>query len=194
MAWKDISIAKYKKIAALKADEDWQWNALAVVNDTTYEDIVSRPLNETMALSREFNKWVLNAPIIRPVMKKYEINGKTYEFTGYPDRISTAQYIDFYGAEREIPKNITDLLVLVLIPEGHKYNDGYDLDEAREDIENHFNIEDALSVCDFFQSLSQLLLRRALRQARRMLRKAKRDGIPTQEAEELLKKYRRTVG
>lgn len=194
MAWKDVSIAQYKKIAALETNEDWQWNALAILNGTTYEDILNRPLNETMALSRDFNKWALNSPIIHPVKKKYEINGKTYEFMGYPDKISTAVYIDFYNTGREIPKDITDMLSLVLIPEGHKYNDGYDMDEVKDDIENHFNIEDALSVCDFFTSLSQVLLRQALRQAKKMLKKARKEGIPTQGAEKLLKEYQATVG
>lgn len=194
MAWKDVSIAQYKKIAALKADEDWHWNALAILNGTTYEDIVSRPLNETMKLSREFNRWAIDAPIIHPVKKKYEINGKKYEFTGYPDKISTAVYIDFYNGERKVPENLTDMLALVLIPEGHKYNDGYDLEEVKKEIDEYFNIEDALSVCDFFTSLSQVLLRRAMRQSKRLLKKAKKDGVQTEEAEKQLKEYRRIVG
>lgn len=194
MAWKDVSIGQYKRIAALKQDEDWQWNALAILNGTTYDDIVSRPLNETMALSRDFNRWGSDAPIIRPVKRRYEINGKRYEFTGYPDKVSTAQYIDFYGSERRVPEDLTEILSFVLVPEGHQYNDGYDMEEVRSDIEGYFNVEDALSVCDFFTSLSQVLLRRALRQARRMLRKARRQGIPTEKAEEALREYRRSVG
>lgn len=197
MAWKDVNIFKYKKIFELEQDEDWQWNALAILLGTTYEDIITRPIDETMRLSREFLSWSTDKPVLRPVRRQYAIGGRTYDFKGYPKDITTAQYIDFYNCGREVPADLVDMLSVFLVPEGHRYNEGYDMDEIKKEIDENFNIEDALSVCDFFTSLFQVLLRRVTRKARRALKQAQKEGVaPTEvtKALALLKGYRRSVG
>ena len=192
-SWKELPLGKYKQISKVKEDEDWQWNVLAILNDTTYEDILSRPLEETMALSRDLHRWINDKPVIKPVRKHYEINGHKYDFRGYPRDISTSMYIDFYNTGRKVPDDMADMLSVFMIPEGKKYNVDYDLDEVKKDMEQ-FNVEDAMSVCDFFSSLFQVLFRRALKQARKALKQARKDGIPTEEAEKAIKGYLRTNG
>lgn len=193
MAWKDISIRQYREISKLEKNDDWQWNALAIVNNTTYEDIINRPINETMALSREFNQWALDAPIVHPVKRKYVINGHKYDFKGYPENLSTAAYIDFYNMDKTVPDNLAGHLSLVLIPEGHRYNEGYDINEVREEIDNYLDVEEAYSICDFFTSLFQLLQVRAIRKAKKALKQAKKEGIAPEEVAKA-EKYLRTVG
>ena len=41
------------------------------------------------------------------------------------------------------------MLSIFLIPQGHKYNDGYDMDEVMDDL-LCLSIPDALGVCNFF--------------------------------------------
>ena len=192
-SWKELTIKKYKEISHLEENEDWQWKALAILNDTTYEDIVSRPLEEVMALSRDMHRWINDKPIVRPIKRQYVINGKKYDFRGYPKDITTAAYIDFYNTGRNIPDNLADMLSIFLVPEGKKYNTDYDIDEVKKDLEE-FNVEDAMSVCDFFTSLFQVLYRRALKQAQKALKKARKEGIATTEAEKAIKGLLRTNG
>ena len=192
-SWKELSIGKYRDISRLKEDEDWQWNVLAILNDTTYEDIVSRPLEETMELSRDMRRWIEFKPIIKPTKKQYVINGHRYDFRGYPKDITTSMYIDFYNVGRKIPEDFVDMLSIFMIPEGKKYNTDYDIDEVKKDLEE-FNVEDAMSVCDFFSSLFQVLYRRALKQAQKALKTARKEGIATEEAEKALKGYLRSNG
>lgn len=192
-SWKELSIRKYKAISSLKEDEDWQWNALAILNDTTYDDIVSRPLEDTMSLSRDMHRWIDDKPIIHPAKKQYVINGHKYDFRGYPKDITTSMYIDFYNVGRNIPQDLIDMLSIFMIPEGKKYNTDYDIDEVKKDLEE-FNVEDAMSVCDFFSSLFQVLYRRALKQAQKALKTARKEGIATEEAEKALNEYLRSNG
>lgn len=196
-SWKELPIGKYREISELDADEDWQWKVLAILNDTTLEDIITRPINETMALSRDLNKWIYDAPIIHPVQKTYNLDGRKFNFKGFPNDICTAQYIDFYNADKEIPKNIADVMAIFMVPEGHKYNDGYDFDEVKEWLLNHFSTEDALSVCDFFLVLFQRLQARLLKKAKRALKQAKKQGIEVEKTEiaiQMLQEYQRTNG
>lgn len=192
--WNEVSIAQYKKILAIKEDEDWVWNFLAIVEKTTYEDIVTRPLKETAALSSEALKWAKNPPKRHLVKTKYEINGKKYDLKASPNDITTAQYIDFYNAPKDIPDRLEEMLAIFLVPEGKNYNEGYDLEQVKMDINFHLSIEDALSVCDFFTALHQVLVRRAIRRAKRALRKARRDGVQTDQAENLLKRFQCIAG
>lgn len=192
-SWKELPLGKYRQISGLKEDEDWQWNVLAILNDTTYEDIVSRPLEETMRLSRELHRWIDDKVIIHPVRKQYVINGKKYDFRGYPNDITTSMYIDFHNTGRKVPEDMPDMLSIFMVPEGHKYNDGYDMDEVKKDM-SELNVEDAMSVCDFFSSLFQVLFCRALKQARKALKKARKDGVETTEAEKAINAYLRSNG
>lgn len=192
-SWKELPIRKYKEICRVEQDEDWQWNVLAILDNTTYEDIVSRPLEETTLLSRDMHRWINDKPIVHPTKKHYVINGRKYDFRGFPKDIITSMYIDFYNTGRKIPENLTDILAIFMVPEGKKYNTGYDMDEVKKDMEE-FNMEDAMSVCDFFSSLFQVLCRRAVKQAQKALKRAKKDGVATTEAERALKEYLRSNG
>lgn len=54
----------------------------------------------------------------------------TKDFT----KITTAQYVDFQTFSKKGIDALPDLLSVLLIPEGHKYNDGYDLAQVRETV------------------------------------------------------------
>lgn len=193
--WNELSIEKYRKINALPEDEDWQWNVLAILNDTTVEDILSRPLNDAMELSRDLHRWIQDKPIIHPAKRTYTLNGKKYRFQGDMDKITTAQYIDFYNCEREIPEHLAEQIAIFFIPEDAKgYNEGYDLSDVVNDIEKYLDVEEAYSVCDFFISQFQVLQARVLRKARKALKQARKEGIQTEAAERFLNEYRRSVG
>ena len=54
----------------------------------------------------------------------------TKDFT----KITTAQYVDFQTFSKKGIDALPDLLSVLLIPEGHKYNDGYDLAQVKETV------------------------------------------------------------
>ena len=64
--------------------------------------------------------------------QKLEINGRKYYMDCLLGNISTAQYIDFtnHSNTGEVDK----MLSVFVIPEGHKYNDGYDMLQVMGDI------------------------------------------------------------
>jgi hypothetical protein len=66
-------------------------------------------------------------------VKNVTVNGREYHFEGLLGRISTAQYIDF---QNYLKAEDTDKCYSVfMVPKGHKYNDGYDMMQVFEDIE-----------------------------------------------------------
>ena len=65
---------------------------------------------------------------------KYTINGREYDFKGKLEEITTAQYIDYRAYMNEEDKDVIKLMSVFLIPNGHDYNDGYDMIKVKEDI------------------------------------------------------------
>lgn len=65
---------------------------------------------------------------------KYTINGTTY--TGFLDltKVTVAQFIDYQNYVKETPIKYEDVLSVFIIPEGHNYNDGYDMGKVKEDM------------------------------------------------------------
>lgn len=65
---------------------------------------------------------------------KYTINGTTY--TGFLDltKVTVAQFIDYQNYIKETPVKFEKVLSVFIIPEGHTYNDGYDLQQAQQDM------------------------------------------------------------
>jgi len=86
------------------------------------------------------------------VKKDYILNGRKYTLQKAINHISPAQYIDFnnYLKDGEIDEKYADILSVFLIPEGMKYNDGYDIDEVKDDINKYMCITDALGIFSYF--------------------------------------------
>ena len=65
---------------------------------------------------------------------KYTINGTTY--TGFLDltKVTVAQFIDYQNYIKETPVKFEKVLSVFIIPEEHTYNDGYDLQQAQQDM------------------------------------------------------------
>lgn len=64
----------------------------------------------------------------------YTVNGRNYKFRGRLTEITTAQYIDYRAYMQEEKKDVVKLFSCFLVPEGHDYNDGYDMEQVQSDI------------------------------------------------------------
>lgn len=65
---------------------------------------------------------------------KYTINGTTY--VGFVDltQVNVAQFIDYQNYLKETPTKFEKVLSVFIVPEGHTYNDGYDIKQVQRDM------------------------------------------------------------
>ena len=164
--WKDITIEKNDMIMGLQANNlgeiDLIASIIAVLDGVTVKEVEELPYAVLLLKARGL-RFLQHNPIASIVKRKYEIDGKTYIPTLNPAELTTAQYIDFQVRATEAPKDLAGLLSVILIPEGHKYNEGYSSDEVREEIYKNFPIEDAMGLSAFFFALWKKSMRRLLR-------------------------------
>lgn len=189
MTWKNITIEKYDRIAALQSENmgeiDLIAAVIAVLDETTVDKVEELPYAVLLMKARNL-RFLQSSPIASIVHKSYELNGKKYIPTLNPAELTTAQYIDFQVRAADAPEDLAGLLSVLLIPEGHKYNEGYSGDEVREAIYKYLPIEDAMGLSAFFFILWKKSISRLLRENKRQYRKLRRKKDRTKEETELM--------
>ena len=152
-SWDKMNVGTFLKIREINelniSDQDKNLKVAALLADITYEDIVNMPLSETYDLV-ESTLFLLEKPKPIKARRKYEVNGKTYMLMKSAEEMTTAQYINFNNLSVDgFEKHIPEMLALFLIPEGHQYNDGYDMDEVVDDMMS-IGVMEAYGIADFF--------------------------------------------
>lgn len=187
--WKDISIEKYGKIAALQesglGEIDLIAAVISIIDGSTVKEVEEIPYG-TLLLKARGLRFLQSDPIPSIVKKSYNLNGVKYIPTLNPAELTTAQYIDFQVRATQDAEDLAGLLSVLLIPEGHKYNEGYSADQVREDINKFLPIEDAMGLSSFFFYLWKKSIRRLLRESKRTLRQLKRKRKPTEAEKSLI--------
>lgn len=192
--WSDITIADHKRIVEVydkhRDDPDdpiLPYELVCAVYGKPWSWIEKMDLSEANEYVATL-EFLGERPKPRTAKAGYTINGHKYKTTFNMQRINTAQYIDFqqlYDKSGEMP---AEFLAIILIPEGKEYNEGYNIDDVVSDIEYHFPIEDALGLSAFFFTLLQISIRRSVRNLKKLIRKAKKEGKMTREQLDALRR------
>lgn len=134
MTWYDIKLWQFNKLQELLNGTDDETEKLICMAEVIFgNDVTNLPL-------RDFNEKMkaldfLNQPVPESIPpKKVEINGRKYFIDCLLGNVSTAQYVDFTNHSKEEKPDLTKMLSVFVIPEGHKYNDGYDMLQVINDI------------------------------------------------------------
>lgn len=107
-------------------DIDKQVRIIALLDGTTPEAVLALPLNDYVAKAAATDFLRHDCPPISAPSRV--ISGDfvlipTKDFTN----ITTAQYVDFQTFSKGGNQKLPELIAVLLIPEGHNYNDGYDV-------------------------------------------------------------------
>lgn len=191
LSWKDITIEQFKKIKEridAKTDDDTflVWDLIGICYNMAPEEVDALPIRVAERYARGIS-FLNTEPCPTIAKRSYTINGKKYITTMDFSRITTAQYIDFQSVngDADHPERV---LAICLIPEGHKYGDGYSTDEVAKEIEKGMSITDAIGLSAFFLRLLQWSIRVAGRKMKRLLKKAKKEGKMSKEQMEIVEK------
>lgn len=149
--------------------------AIAILSDEEPETIGSLPMGTFQKLAAKLD--FLKTPPAKKIAHSTIVsNGHKYNVTLDLSKLSVAQYFDFstfmktYQSTSEL-EDLCAVFAVFLIPEGHEYNDGYDIEQVRTDMKT-LKVEEALAVTDFFQVLFRQYMRSMLRSLKAQLRKS----------------------
>lgn len=136
-SWEELTWGEYEQIEQiLNTDIPSDYKTVHLVSILTGLDV---SVIENLPISH-FNKLIPHLSFLdtEPGTHyhrfEYTINGREYRFAGKLEEITTAQYIDYRAYIQEENKDVVKLMSVFMIPKGHDYNDGYDMELVRKDI------------------------------------------------------------
>lgn len=162
MTWKDVTLKQFIELQKLVGIEDETDRMLAISELFFGESVTDLPIAEYTKKIKELNFLSEELPTNR-LVKNVIVNGRKYNIDALVGHINTAQYVDFINYMKEENK-FGELLSVFFIPEGHKYNDGYDMKQVIDDMydlpmdvvnsENFFFKRQFSKFIEIFQSYS----------------------------------------
>ena len=142
---------------------------------------------------KEFNEKVKQMVFLKDEMpnkippKKIEVNGRKYFLDCLLGNITTAQYVDFTNQSNT--GDLNKMLSVFVIPEGHKYNDGYDMLQVMDDI-NSLPIPIVNSIAFFFGRQFSVFMKIFQRYS---IKQIKKTNIPKEAKENMIKAVEKSV-
>ena len=147
MNWSNITLEQYLEIQAIKEIDSMDVMVELIRILFKIEDPESLPYTEFIKYSQELS--FMSKDIERvPLKDTYQINGRNYKLENNVMKLTTSQVIDYRNYSKE-DNHIAKILSVFLIPEGHKYNDGYDIEQVINDLLD-LDIQTVVSILDFF--------------------------------------------
>ena len=150
-----LTLGKYMEIQEISRNEslediDKQVQILSVLTDVAEDEILHLPITEYKELVVKSGFLDPENIKYRPVAKKY-ILGK-FELIPCRDfrKIETCQYIDFQTYAPDLDNHLVEFLSVILVPKGHRYNEGYDILEVQQAIRDEMSVSDGVSLAGFF--------------------------------------------
>lgn len=192
-----LTLGKYIEIQEISRNEslediDKQVQILSILTGVAEEEILHLPImeyKELVAKSGFLNPDTIN---VHPIAKRYLVGG--FELIPVKDfrKIETCQYIDFQTYAPDLDRYLVEFLSVILVPKGHRYNEGYDILEVQKAIREEMCVSDGISIAGFFLTWCRKSIKDSLNYSRRMAMgikdKTKREEIlhRIEEQEKLL--------
>lgn len=180
LKWSDIKYRTLLDIREAANIEDENERVYAIMEAVFGEDVLDLPLKDFNEKCKELQFLQKEIPNDLHV-KDIKVNGRSYYFDGLLGKITTAQYIDFqnYQKNNDEQKSFS----VFIIPKGHKYNDGYDMEQVFNDILD-IPVPVLFSASFFFSRQFELFIRIFRRYSIKQMKKL---GLPKEAMENLEK-------
>lgn len=168
---------------------------IAILADVTEDEVYKLKADEVYELQQQLKFLAKKANNKHTSVKKLKIAGKNYKVMSKLEDMNIAQYVDFqFSWKNDYITNLPEILSIFIIPEGCKYNEGYDLAEVREDIKNNLSIDVALDIAFFLRKKLVALIKSKLLYFRLILWTMKlrmKDKKLKKQMEELISQYKK---
>lgn len=172
LKWEDLTIGQYLDIEQLLSEheEDNETEDVTRMIKLIYIlfdiDMENVPIGQALELQNEVTKFMNERADFDKLLKDNKLN-KIYKLGQYEcqpigiDSMTMSQFIDFNNYANSGENNLINTLSVCLVPIGHKYNDGYDLEEIKEHIKK-LKYVDAITISRFFVKRLKKSLRHSL--------------------------------
>ena len=151
-----------------REDIDRHITILSLLTGASEEDILHLPLPEFTELSAKAGFLAAEGFQTRRLAKKYIVGDwELIPVTDYR-KLETAQYIDFQSLGGDMDAHMVELLSVILVPKGCRYNEGYDILELQKALRENMSVTDGVTICAFFLISLEKSIKDMLNYSKRM--------------------------
>lgn len=176
--WDSITIEKYYELQDIlndEVDDDITKNVkmVALITDKDESEIWNMDLTEA---GEYISKLTFLNKFDIPDHPNMKFNLPGYQLKVMKDvtKINVAQYVDFQNfIKMPLREGMEKILSIFLIPEDHKYNEGYDIIDLQKVIRENMSFRVAEGLLSFFLQEYGRLLIHSLTYCRRQVKKTK---------------------
>jgi hypothetical protein len=191
-AWESINFNEFEQliqIAEANIPEHYKTSHLiSILTGLSIEEIEELPITIYTKLASGLG-FMNYTPKEVKHKDEYEVNGRVYEVHAEVDKICTAQFLDYTTYIKEEQQSLRKLTSCFLIPKGHKYGDGYDVNQVLYDI-GCMNFMDVKALSFFLQLQYAAYLLISIDSMERQMKKM---GMPKKKRKESLRHLRNMV-
>lgn len=152
-SWESINFDEFEQLIQISSAEIPEHykttHLISILTGVDIDDIESLSVTVFQQLAGKLN-FLNTTPPERKHQDEYEINGRKYILQAQVDQICTAQFLDYTTYSKEEQVSMKKLTSCFLIPEGHKYGDGYNINQVLFDI-GCMNFMDVKALAFFFK-------------------------------------------
>ncbi len=187
-----LTVGKYEAVMLAKRDHADDVNGcnlalLSILSGKSEDELLDMKVPQFREL---MNKAAFLRRPVRPapVLKTYKLGDMTLRPTADIRKMTTAQYIDFQTLSQLSDERLAEMLSCFLLPEGYRYNTGYDIAEVQAAIREFLPMTAAYGLLAFFLRTSQRSTINILRSSAKTLareNRKKRDKRTTEAILEL---------
>lgn len=150
-------LGRYLDIIALPQPDDdrgadYIVSVLAILYGMTEDAVLDLPLPEFRRRAEAAH--FLTQPLPRSdgkrIAKAYRLGDLTLAPVTSAAKMTAAQYVDFQQLNSGDPQSLPAMLSCVLVPEGHRYGEGYDFADVRRAIADLLTVNEAEAISAFF--------------------------------------------
>lgn len=173
-----LTVGKYERIQHVLTEHAADIHrrnlaVLSILTDRSEDELLDLPVPQFRALMDRAA--FLRRPLRPgPVRKSYTLGRLTLRAVADIDKMTTAQYIDFQTLSQQPGDPVAQLVSCFLLPDGCRYNTGYDMSEVHRAIRDFLPITDAQGLLAFFFKTSRRSMLNILRSSAEILRRAGR--------------------
>ena len=157
-SWNEVTINDYKRLMEisereLDSDIEKSVGYLSVLMGVSEKEVWNRSITELKGMLKDI-EWLKDPYTFDKNWKSNHIviNEQKYDVVVDINKFTVAQYADFqiYWSHRLEPEYMGKLLSCFIIPHKKKYNDGYDVLELIDTLEDTISVNTYNSICFFF--------------------------------------------
>lgn len=187
MTWYDVTLGQYKRLVEAFNIENEEERLMEVTRILLGDEVLDLSLQDFFARTKELEFIKEEMPSGNPP-KTLKINNREYYMDCLLGNITTAQYIDY--ANHSKTGDMAKMLSVFIIPKNHKYNDGYDMLQVFNDI-NDIPIPVVNSAAFFFSKQFSKFLEIFQRYS---IKSIKRTKLPKETKKQLVKVVENSLG